>query len=95
MANSLIHIRIGAELKNGMNELIHSGMFSNQAELVREGIRGIITEYYRRKALENLPKQRGILKGKGKNLTDKERERLARELTPEESGQLFRKFGFR
>ena len=95
MANSLIHIRIGAELKNGMNELIHSGMFSNQAELVREGIRGIITEYYRRKALENLPKQRGILKGKGKNLTDKEKERLARELTPKESEELFRHFGFR
>ena len=95
MANSLIHIRIGAELKSGMNELIHSGMFSNQAELVREGIRGIITEYYRRKALENLPKQRGMLKGKGKNLTDKERERLARELTPGESEKLFRHFGFR
>ena len=94
MANSLIHIRIGAELKNSMNELIHSGMFSNQAELVREGIRGIITEYYRRKALENLPKQRGMLKGKGKGLTPEIREKIARAHTPERSEQILREHGF-
>ncbi len=95
MANYLIHVRIGAQLKENMNELIHSGLFSNQAELVREGIRGIVTEYYRRKALETLPKQRGMLKGKGKNLTNEKKEKLARELTPEESEHLFRHFGFR
>lgn len=94
MANSLIHIRIGAELKSSMNELIHSGLFSNQAELVRESIRSLVTEYYRRRALANLPKQRGILKGRGKGLTPEIRDKLAREHTPERSEQILREHGF-
>ena len=95
MANYLIHVRVGAQLKENMNELIHSGLFSNQAELVREGIRALVTEYYRRRALANLPKQRGMLKGKGKELTKEMRNKLARELTPEKSEEFLREYGFR
>jgi len=42
---TLVHIRIGEEIKNQIQELIDSGLFSNQAEAVREGIREILLKY--------------------------------------------------
>ncbi|MFH1256329.1 MAG: ribbon-helix-helix domain-containing protein [Candidatus Diapherotrites archaeon] len=94
MPDSLVHVRFGKQLKKEMNEVVKAGWFSNQAELIREGARKIILEYYRRKALENLPKQLGALKGKGKGLTDADRERIAREHTPERALEITRRFGF-
>lgn len=41
----LMHIRVGKELKKQMHELIDSGLFSNQAEIAREGIREILLKY--------------------------------------------------
>lgn len=70
-------------------------LYSSRNEFIRDAVRSKVMDYYRIKALKNLPKQRGILKGKGKNLAEKDRERLAKELTPENSEQLFRHFGFR
>ena len=43
--DELLHIRIGKELKNQMKELIDSGLFNNQAEIAREGIRALILKY--------------------------------------------------
>ena len=40
-----MHIRVGRELKKQMGELIESGLFSNQAEIAREGIREILLKY--------------------------------------------------
>ncbi len=45
----LIHIRVGKELKKQMQELIDSGIFSNQAEIAREGIREILLKYRNKK----------------------------------------------
>ena len=42
---TLVHVRIGKELKRQMNQLIDSGFFSNQAEVVREGIRELLIKY--------------------------------------------------
>ena len=41
----LIHIRVGKELKKQMQDLLDSGLFSNQAEIAREGIREILLKY--------------------------------------------------
>ncbi len=43
--NELIHIRVGKELKKQMQNLIDVGMFSNQAEIAREGIRNVLMKY--------------------------------------------------
>lgn len=43
--DDLLHIRVGKEMKKQMEELIDSGMFSNQAEIAREGIRTILLKY--------------------------------------------------
>lgn len=43
--DDLLHIRVGKEMKKQMQELIDSGMFSNQAEIAREGIRTILLKY--------------------------------------------------
>jgi len=43
--NDLIHIRVGKEIKEEMEKLIESGLFTNQSEIAREGIRNIILKY--------------------------------------------------
>ena len=46
--SDLIHIRVGKSLKKQMQDLIDKGMFSNQAELAREGIRHVLLKYRRK-----------------------------------------------
>lgn len=41
----LLHIRVGKKIKDEMEDLIGSGLFSNQAEIVREGIRELLLKY--------------------------------------------------
>ena len=41
----LLHIRVGPEIKKQMQFLIDKGLFSNQAEIAREGIRYILMRY--------------------------------------------------
>lgn len=94
MQQSLIHVRLGKELKENMQSLIDSGLFSNQAEVVREALRRIVMEYSRRVALANLPKQRGMLKGKGKGLTKEMRNQLALSHTAERAQEISRRYGF-
>lgn len=48
MVSSLIHIRVGKGLKKEMQELIDKGLFSNQAEVAREGIRHVVLRYRKR-----------------------------------------------
>lgn len=45
----LIHIRVGKELKKQMQHLIDIGIFSNQAEIAREGIREVLLKYMKEK----------------------------------------------
>ncbi len=45
MKNNLIHIRVGKKLREEIESLIDEGMFSNQSEIVREGIRDLIIKY--------------------------------------------------
>lgn len=42
---TLIHIRVGKKLKEEMEALIKKGIFSNQAEIAREGIRDLLLKY--------------------------------------------------
>ncbi len=42
---SLLHIRVGKELKSKMEILIDKGLFSNQAEIMREGLRNLLIRY--------------------------------------------------
>ena len=55
----LIHIRIGKRLKEKMQELIDSGLFSNQSEIARESIRELVLKYEELKKYERLRKKRG------------------------------------
>ncbi|MGB9749140.1 MAG: ribbon-helix-helix domain-containing protein [Candidatus Woesearchaeota archaeon] len=43
--DTLLHIRIGRELKKRIDELVEAGVFSNQAEVVREALRSLILKY--------------------------------------------------
>ncbi len=45
MTESLLHIRISKEMKKEIQGLIDKGLFSNQAEISREGIRYILLKY--------------------------------------------------
>ncbi len=43
--SDLLHIRVGAELKNQIEKLIEIGLFTNQTELAREAIRNLLLRY--------------------------------------------------
>lgn len=45
MPETLIHIRVGKQIKKEMQDLIDRGIYSNQAEIAREGIRAILLRY--------------------------------------------------
>ncbi len=45
MTESLLHIRISKGMKKEIQDLIDKGLFSNQAEITREGIRYILIRY--------------------------------------------------
>lgn len=45
MADSLIHIRVGKEIKKEMNSLVEKGLFTNQTEIAREAIRDLMIKY--------------------------------------------------
>ncbi|HIH38169.1 hypothetical protein J4460_06215 [Candidatus Woesearchaeota archaeon] len=47
--DELIHIRVGKQLKKEMQQLIDEGVYSNQAEIAREGIRTILLRYKKMK----------------------------------------------
>ncbi|MFC1691777.1 ribbon-helix-helix domain-containing protein [Nanoarchaeota archaeon] len=44
-SSNLLHIRVGKELKEKMDDLIERGVFSNQAEIAREAIRHLLLKY--------------------------------------------------
>ena len=45
MDDLLLHIRVSKKIKKQMQTLIDEGYFNNQAEIVREGIRGTLLRY--------------------------------------------------
>ena len=56
---SLLHIRVGKELKRQIQKLIDVGLFSNQAEVAREAIRDLLLKYQDRlKVIENEKKKK-------------------------------------
>ena len=56
---TLLHIRVGKELKKQINKLIDVGLFSNQAEIAREAIRDLLFKYQDRlKEIKNEKKKK-------------------------------------
>jgi Arc/MetJ-type ribon-helix-helix transcriptional regulator len=41
----LVHVRLGKGLKKKMEALIQRGLYSNQAEMIREGLREVLRKY--------------------------------------------------
>ena len=45
----LVHVKVDPKLRKRMQDLIDDGLFSNQVEIVREGLRDIVYRYSRQK----------------------------------------------
>lgn len=41
----LLHVKIGNKLKKRMKLLVDEGLFNNQVEIVREGLRDLLSKY--------------------------------------------------
>lgn len=41
----LLHVKVGDKLKKRMQLLVDSGLFSNNVEIVREGLRDMFSKY--------------------------------------------------
>ncbi len=85
----LIHLRIEKQLKEEINKVVNSGLFSNMTEFIRDAIRKSIEQYEIQKNIRGLE----ALRGKGRLLTKEQSEKAkaeAKKLTPSE---MFRKYG--
>jgi len=72
------------------NRLVREFGFSNLQDLTLEGLRKEIIELRKEQALLNLKKNfRSV---KGKPLTEKEREKIAKEYLKTDTSEIFRKF---
>jgi len=45
MDDELLHIRVGKKIKKEMQSLIDQGLFTNQSEMAREGLRDLLLKY--------------------------------------------------
>ena len=47
----LLHVKVGNKLKKRMQLLVDVGLFNNQVEIVREGLRDLLSKYSNEKSL--------------------------------------------
>jgi Arc/MetJ-type ribon-helix-helix transcriptional regulator len=81
MASALIGVRLPPPLSSQVEEISKAEGYTSTQEFVRETLRDRVKEYYRQRALDELDKLAGSLKGKKINkLSARERERLAKKL---------------
>lgn len=85
----LVHLRLEKELKNRVNEIVKTGMFSSMTEFIRDAIRKNIEEYEKQWAIRGLEK----LRGKGRLLTKEEQKKAKAELKKLSPSELFRSVG--
>lgn len=81
----IITIKMEPELLKKIDETLKENLYSTRTEFIREAIRTKVKELEKEKAIQNLIKYRGFLKGQAKtNLTDREiREKVSKELEEE------------
>ncbi|HLG24849.1 MAG TPA: hypothetical protein VI564_08015 [Candidatus Nanoarchaeia archaeon] len=41
----LLHVKVGEKLRKRMEVLVDSGLFNNNVEIIREGLRDILSKY--------------------------------------------------
>ncbi|MDO8627230.1 MAG: ribbon-helix-helix domain-containing protein [Candidatus Diapherotrites archaeon] len=95
MANAMVHLRVKKEILLALDNFIKNGFYNSRTEFINEAVRKKIEEeQLKQTALENLKKNRGILKGKIKRLSKEEMtKRLEQSLAKESSSDILRKFG--
>jgi len=97
MANKLVSIRLPEKMVKEAKAITATGMFSNLNDFIRASIRKAIDDYNTKKALHQLKKGFGSMKGKIKRLTPKERDELYGEFWREKkSGRdILKEFGLK
>lgn len=85
----LVHLRLSKQLKDSINGIVESGLFSNMTEFIRDAIRRGIDEYEKRQAIRGLE----MLRGKGRLLTKEEQKKAKAELKKMSPSELFRSVG--
>ena len=87
-----IHLRMPKVLYREASEIKEHFGFTNMQEFIKEAIRKAIFEYNKQKALKTLKRLYGSVKDT-KRFTDKERNKLAMEHTPEKGREILKKYG--
>lgn len=87
----LVHLRLEKKLKQKINEIIKTELFSNMTEFIRESIRKNIEEYEKKRAVRGLEK----LRGKGRLLTKEEQKKVKAKLKKMSASDLFRSVGLK
>ena len=95
MASKMVHLRIPGELYAQSQTVVKEKGFASIKEFMRNAMRNDIEKAKTQMAIERLRKLKGSVKGI-KRLTEAERTKAYEEairMTPEQTLELFRKFG--
>lgn len=93
MENKLLHLRVPNPLYKKINTLVHKRGFRNAQDFTLDALRkSVFSKMTTEEAIAELRKSQGSMKNI-KRLTHEEREKIAREMTPEKELQLLREFG--
>lgn len=95
MANKMVHLRVPEALYAQSQTIVKEKGFASIQEFIRNMMRNGIGEIKTQMAIERLRKLKGSVKGI-KRLTEAERTKAYEEairMTPEQTLELFRKFG--
>lgn len=79
MASKMINVRLGEKLIKAVDNLVKETTYSSRTEFIREAVRKMVEEQKRREALAMLRKNFGKGKGKVKEMTSADRERIYKE----------------
>lgn len=91
----MVHLRIPENVYSKLERTSRTLYFDSVQGLIKDVLRSFILETNRKEALEWLDKNKGILKGKTKEISRKEREELLKKYLKEDTSDIFRKYNLR
>jgi len=93
-SGKMVHLRIPGNVYADLEKAEKSLCFDSIQTLIKDLLRNFVLEIRRKEALDWLEKHKGAMRGKIRELSVQEREKLSHEYISDKS-DIFRKYGFR
>lgn len=89
----MVHLRIPGTVYAELEKAEKSLCFDSIQTLIKDLLRNFVLEIHRKEALDWLEKHRGVMRGKIREISVQEREKLVQEYLKKDTSNVFRKYG--